>query len=66
MQVALDKKSIPVDRIHVDTQEALAGPYHKLRPYQVIPAIYFLDGNGKLVGMLQGEVSEEAYKKVLK
>jgi hypothetical protein len=61
-----DKSGVLLERVHVDSQESLAEPYRRLRANQVIPAIYFLDGEGKLVEMLQGEVSEDAIRKVLK
>ena len=54
-----------VERIHMDSQAARAEPYTKQRPIMVPPAIYFLDGQGKLVEVLQGEVKREQVKKVL-
>jgi hypothetical protein len=67
LQTALPaKNNIQVDRVHVDTQESLAEPYRKLRPNQVIPAIYFLDEKGALIEMLQGEVTVAAIQEVLK
>jgi len=66
LQVALGNRSIPVERVHLDSQAALAKPYSQLRSYQVVPAIYFLDDRGKLLEMLQGEVSAEAIGKLLR
>ncbi len=55
-----------VERIHMDTQEAKAAPYKAKRPIMVPPAIYFLGEGDKLVEVLQGEVTEEQIRKVLK
>ncbi len=58
-------KDITVERIRVDTDRAQVEPYRKLRAIMVLPAIYLLDGAGKLIEMLQGEVKSEQVKKVL-
>ena len=54
-----------VERIHLDSQAAKAAPYTKLRAIVVPPAIYFLDKQGELVEVLQGEVKIEQIKKTL-
>jgi hypothetical protein len=54
-----------VERIHMDSQAAKAEPYKKQRAIMVPPAIYFLDKQGKLVEVLQGEVKSGQVKKVL-
>jgi hypothetical protein len=56
---------LPVDRILVDTQGEQAENFRRLRAYQVLPAIYFLDAKGNLVEMLQGEVNQDAFEKIL-
>lgn len=58
--------NIPIDRIHLDSQEALAEPYREQRPFQVMPAIYFMDSSQSVIEMLQGEVSEKQISDVLK
>ncbi len=47
--------SIPVDRIYIDSDKERAAPYLEMQAVMVIPGIYFLDGKGGLVAMLQGE-----------
>lgn len=49
---------VPVERIHGDSQEEQAKPYIAMRPLMVAPGLYFLDADGGLVEMLQGELSE--------
>ena len=49
---------VPVERFHLDTQEEQARPYLAMRPLMVAPGLYFLDSDGGLVEMLQGELSE--------
>ena len=49
---------LPVERLHVDTQAALVEKYRDQRPFMVIPAIYLLDGSGKVVELLQGELTQ--------
>jgi len=57
LQEALGDASIPIERIHVDTQADQAGPYQGMQAMMAVPGIYFLDASGGLVGMLQGEVT---------
>jgi len=59
LQLALEgNDGIPVERIHGDTQEAQAKPFTDMRPLMVAPGVYFLDADGALVEMLQGELTE--------
>lgn len=51
---------VPVERIHSDTQAEAAGPYLAMQPMMVVPGLYFLDAEGQLVEMLQGELTAEA------
>lgn len=60
LQIALGKGSrIPIERIHIDTQTDKVAPYQKLRPVMAIPAVYMMDGQGRLVAMFQGELKPE-------
>ena len=52
-------KELPIRRIHSDKAEAIAAPFLEIRPMMVIPGVYFLDADGALIEMLQGEVAEE-------
>jgi hypothetical protein len=66
LQGAIAGKATPVvERIHVDTQPEMAEPYSKLRPMMTLPALYFIDGQGGLIELLQGEVTTEQIQKVL-
>lgn len=49
--------SLPVERIHVDTQAALAQTYTLVRPLLVAPGVYLLDANDAVIDVLQGEVT---------
>ncbi len=57
---------VPVERIHGDSQEAQTKPYLDMRPLMVAPGLYFLDAEGGLVEMLQGELSEGQIAAVLR
>jgi hypothetical protein len=50
--------SIPVARVHVDTQPQLAAEYRAKRPFLALPAVYLLDGSGNVLELLQGELSQ--------
>lgn len=51
-----DRKDVRVTRIHYDTESAKAERYTRLKPLMVIPGLYFMNGQGKVLAMLQGEV----------
>ena len=51
-----DHNNIRVMRIHFDTDKQLAEQYMALKPLMVLPGIYFLNAQGKVVELLQGEV----------
>ncbi|MFH1278592.1 MAG: hypothetical protein ABIK65_09455 [Candidatus Eisenbacteria bacterium] len=56
---ALESSDIPVERLHVDTQEDAVSGYRAKKAFMVIPAVYFLAEDGGVLGLLQGEVKEE-------
>ncbi len=59
LQKALgDDPKVPVERIHGDSQEEQAKPYIAMRALMVAPGLYFLDAEGQLLEMLQGELTE--------
>jgi len=51
------RPDLPVERLHLDTQAALAEPYRSRRPMVAVPGIYLLDAAGNVVELLQGEVA---------
>jgi len=53
-------------RLFHDVDEQAADEYKQMKPLMVAPGIYFLDKNGGLVEMLQGEVTEPQITAVLK
>ena len=57
--------SIVVERLEIDVDSDGVREYQKMRPMLALPALYFLDGEGRLVQMLQGEVSEAQLSSVL-
>ena len=59
------RKHIPIERIYMDTDEVEVEPYEKMRAIMVLPAIYLLDGSGKLLDMVQGEVTTDNFDRVL-
>jgi hypothetical protein len=56
---------IPVERMHVDTESARVAPYREQKPIMALPAIYFVDGKGSVLDMLQGEVGEAQIQPIL-
>lgn len=59
------RKHIPIERIYMDTDEAKVEPYEEMRAIMVLPAIYLLDGSGKLLDMVQGEVTADNFDRIL-
>jgi hypothetical protein len=57
--------AITVERMHVDTESARVEPYRAQKPIMALPAIYFVDGKGTVLDMLQGEVGEAQIQPVL-
>ena len=57
---------LPVQRLHVDTQAAESSAYTSAKPLMVPPGIYFVDGQGAVVEMLQGEIEAKEIEAVLK
>ena len=57
--------TIPLDRYHLDTQEKQAEEFLSKKAIMTAPGIYFLDKAGKIVELLQGEVSEAQIKAAL-
>lgn len=58
--------ALPVVRLHVDTQAAEASAYTSAKPFMVPPGIYFVDGQGAVVQMLQGEIEAKEIEAALK
>jgi hypothetical protein len=56
---------LAVERLQVDTEAAKVEPYRQQKPIMALPAIYFLDGKGTVVELLQGEVTTDQIAVVL-
>lgn len=56
--VLADGPKIPVEKIQLDVDEERYDELDDLRSLVVAPGIYFLDKDGELIEMLQGEVEE--------
>ncbi|MBI5546234.1 MAG: hypothetical protein HY901_20275 [Deltaproteobacteria bacterium] len=65
LQAALSGAAIPVERIHMDTQEAFASAYREKQPMMAVPGIYFLTEGGAVRELLQGDVTEAQVRKAL-
>jgi hypothetical protein len=57
---------ISVEQVKVDTESDRVAPYRAQRAFMALPAMYFFDAAGGLVEMLQGEVTEEQVRAILK
>ena len=53
------RTDIPVEKLNLDVDEAKVEAYQKLGAIMVAPAVYLLDSSGKLIEMLQGEITVE-------
>ena len=60
------RADVQVRRIQWDVDEEEAEKYSALKPLVTLPGIYFLGADGKLVELLQGEVSAGQVAAVLK
>lgn len=56
---------LPVETLQLDTQSGQVEPYKAMRPIMALPAIYFIDGKGGLVEMLQGEITDAQISAIL-
>ena len=56
---------VPVERLQIDTDGAQVEPYKQQKAMMALPAIYFVDGEAKVLELLQGEVTAEQVQKVL-
>ena len=66
LQKALGTQSkVPVEKLQVDTDGSKVDPYRNQKPIMALPAIYFLDGKGTVVELLQGEVTTDQIAGVL-
>lgn len=60
LQAALgEDNKLPVERVYIDTQHDKAAPYLEMAQVMVVPGVYLLDDAGKLIELLQGEVTED-------
>lgn len=63
--LAAARRSLPVERIHADTQAEAVEPYNQMRAMVALPALYFVDPKGGLVELLQGEVTQAQVQAVV-
>lgn len=49
---------LPVERLQIDVDGAKVAPYTKQNAVMALPAIYFVDGEARVVKLLQGEVTD--------
>jgi hypothetical protein len=61
---SLDQKPA-VDVIHFDVEPGAAQPFQDMKAVMVVPALYFLDGDGALVAAEQGELTAETITALL-
>jgi hypothetical protein len=60
------RRDIRVERVQADRQRAEFDRYTAMRSIVTLPAVFFLDGAGALVEMLQGEISTEQFQRALR
>lgn len=49
----------PVERLQIDSDGAAVAPYRQQKAMLALPAIYFVDQQGQVLELLQGEVSAD-------
>ena len=59
------RPEMEIERLHKDTQGALAATYLQLQPLSALPGIYFLDAKDNLVTLMQGDVVMSQIVKLL-
>lgn len=64
-EVLAKHADVAVDRFDIDVDEARATEMEKLGKVMVIPGLYFLSADGKLVKLIQGEVTAAQVAEVL-
>lgn len=50
---------LTVERLQIDTHHDKVAPYRKQKALMALPGIYFLDGKGTVLTLLQGEVAAQ-------
>jgi len=58
-------KGLKVKRVAVDVHEKEVGSLRAKRRFMVLPALYFFNPEGKLVGVLEGELRPEKISQML-
>jgi hypothetical protein len=59
------RDALPVRTLLVDTEAEQVAPLQAQERFVVLPAVYLLDGEGKVLRMLQGEITEEQFARAL-
>jgi hypothetical protein len=65
-EVAQGPADLSVERVHVDREPWKVQPFQEDRPYSKLPAIYILDDQGDIVGLLQGAIDAKQIADALK
>jgi hypothetical protein len=66
LEQALESHSeIQVEKLEQDVQQEAADRYDELKPMMVAPGVYLLDADGKLVELLQGELTATKLERAL-
>ena len=64
-QVLANHPEIEVKKLEQDVQQEEADRYDELKPLMVAPGVYLMDGNGKLVQMLQGALTSKQLEQAM-
>lgn len=60
LQIAIGTPPIlPIEKLQIDTEPDKVKPYQDQRAIMVLPAIYFVNEQNKVIDMIQGEVTEK-------
>jgi hypothetical protein len=59
------RAALPVRTLRVDAEAEEVASLQAQQRFVVLPAVYLLDGEGKVLRMLQGEITEEQFARAL-
>ena len=66
LQDALGSRAeLPVEELALDADADAVAIYQEMSPIVALPALYFVDSEGKLVSVLQGELTADQIREVL-
>lgn len=54
-----------VERLDLETDDDKIDVYRDMKPFQVVPALYFVDDAGNVLTLLQGDITEKQVRETI-